>query len=216
MWAGRTSPKSGPGVGINARRHERHATDIVKCPLGDVVNVSASGIQLRCQGKPPLQPGGTARITLIFGDQQMSLVAQARWVRRRGLLRGGMRGQYEIGLRFLQLTVAKQKALESIGKYGFVAKEAPIRESRRPQPPPPPPPSVRLTIDLPDHYAALELKPGATEDAIRTAFRRLARQYHPDTTSDPDGEEKFQEVRAAYAILGDVARRRSYDRMWAS
>ena len=72
-----------------------------------------------------------------------------------------------------------------------------------------------MTIDLPDHYAALELRPDATEDEVKTAFRRLARLYHPDTTSDPDGEEKFQEVRAAYAILGDPARRRSYDLMRA-
>ena len=131
IWAGRTSAKNGPGVGINARQHERHATDIVKCPLGDVINLSASGIRLRCKGKPPLQPGGTARITLIFGDQQMPLIAQARWIRRRGLLQGGVRGEYEIGMRFLQLTPARQKALESIWKYGFVATPPPVRPLRR-------------------------------------------------------------------------------------
>ena len=217
MWAGGKS-KAGPGIGIDARRYERHTTDLVRSSLGDVVDLSGSGIRVRCQGKPPLQVGQTASITLRFGDQQMTLVAQARWIRRRGLLHGGLRGQFEVGMRFLQLTPAKEKALASIGKFGFVETASSVRESKlrdqaRSKTQAPPPPPVSMTIDLPDHYAALGIAPEADIDEVKAAFRRLARQYHPDTTTDPDGEAKFQEIRAAYAILGDAARRRSYDLM---
>lgn len=209
IWAGRTSAKSGPAVAVNARRHERHPTDVVTCALGEIIDLSASGVRLVCRGKPPLERGSSAAITLRFGDQRMPLVAQARWVRRRGVFRGGLRGEYEVGMRFLQLTTAKQKALESIGRFGFIASHVEARESRRVEPPAPP----TMTIDLPNHYRVLGLAPGAGDGEIKAAFRRLARLYHPDTTTDPGGAHKFQEVKQAYAILADVARRRSYDRL---
>ena len=46
----------------------------------------------------------------------------------------------------------------------------------------------------------------------RSAFRRLARQYHPDVNNSPDAEEKFKEINEAFAVLSDDQRRASYDR----
>ena len=62
-----------------------------------------------------------------------------------------------------------------------------------------------------DYYAVLELGPGASDAEIRTAFRRLARQYHPDVNPDPAAAERFRSVVAAYETLSDPARRAAYE-----
>ena len=64
-----------------------------------------------------------------------------------------------------------------------------------------------------DYYTILEVARGADATAIRKAYRRLARQYHPDLNpGDPGAEQKFKEINEAYQVLADVERRRLYDR----
>jgi len=63
-----------------------------------------------------------------------------------------------------------------------------------------------------DPYAVLGVPRDATPDQIRTAYRKLARQYHPDVNrDDPGAEEKFKEVSEAYSILSDADKRARYD-----
>ena len=63
-----------------------------------------------------------------------------------------------------------------------------------------------------DPYEVLGVDRAADEAAIKKAFRRLARELHPDVnTSDPRAEEKFKEAAEAYEILSDAERRRTYD-----
>jgi len=63
-----------------------------------------------------------------------------------------------------------------------------------------------------DHYAVLGLTDGATRDQIRAAYRRLARDSHPDQNqADPTAEKRFKQVSRAYQILGDPHRRQRYD-----
>ncbi len=64
-----------------------------------------------------------------------------------------------------------------------------------------------------DHYDILGVSTRATEVEIKKAYRRLARQYHPDQNpNDPDSEARFKEVANAYEVLGDRDRRTRYDR----
>jgi len=63
-----------------------------------------------------------------------------------------------------------------------------------------------------DYYRILEVPPGASGDEIKQAFRRLARRYHPDVSSEPEAEELFKRLNEAYEVLGDRDRRAAYDR----
>ena len=65
-----------------------------------------------------------------------------------------------------------------------------------------------------DFYQTLGVPRGASKDEIRKAFRKLARQYHPDTNAgDKGAEEKFKEANEAHRTLSDPDRRKSYDEM---
>lgn len=60
-------------------------------------------------------------------------------------------------------------------------------------------------------YETLEVSKSASEAEIKKAYRKLARQYHPDVNKDPKAEEKFKEVNAAYEVLSDKEKRAQYD-----
>ncbi|CAM3439094.1 molecular chaperone DnaJ [Marinicrinis lubricantis] len=63
-----------------------------------------------------------------------------------------------------------------------------------------------------DFYEVLGVGKDASEDEIKKAYRKLARQYHPDVNKAPDAEEKFKEVKEAYDVLSDDQKRATYDR----
>jgi molecular chaperone DnaJ len=64
-----------------------------------------------------------------------------------------------------------------------------------------------------DPYAVLGVTKKASADEIKKAYRKLARQYHPDRNpDDPKAEERFKEVQQAYDILGDADKRKQFDR----
>jgi len=73
-----------------------------------------------------------------------------------------------------------------------------------------------MPVQYKDYYATLGVSKTASQDEIRKAFRKLARQHHPDVAKDKkNAEAKFKEINEAYEVLGDADKRQRYDQLGA-
>src|SRR3954454_21604599 len=72
-----------------------------------------------------------------------------------------------------------------------------------------------MAVGFRDYYETLGVPREASEEDIRRAYRRLARENHPDVNKDPDAEDRFKEVSEAYEVLRDPEKRERYDRLGA-
>src|ERR1700759_5825339 len=72
-----------------------------------------------------------------------------------------------------------------------------------------------MALAYTDYYEVLGVPRDADQDAIRRAYRKLARTYHPDLNSDTDAEDRFKELGEAYEVLSDPEKRERYDRLGA-
>lgn len=81
-------------------------------------------------------------------------------------------------------------------------------------------PLPRMAVKYKDYYETLGVSRTANDTEIKKAFRKLAREYHPDVAKNKkQAEEKFKEINEAYEVLGDPAKRKKYDELgpnWAS
>src|SRR3979411_33878 len=69
-----------------------------------------------------------------------------------------------------------------------------------------------MAVAFQDYYEALEVPRNASSEEIRRAYRKLARQYHPDVNKEPGAEDRFKEISEAYEVLRDDEKRQRYDR----
>ena len=73
-----------------------------------------------------------------------------------------------------------------------------------------------MSVQYKDYYATLGVAKSASQDEIRKAFRKLARQHHPDVAKDKkNAEAKFKEINEAYEVLSDPEKRKRYDELGA-
>jgi curved DNA-binding protein len=73
-----------------------------------------------------------------------------------------------------------------------------------------------MAVGYRDYYEALGVSRDASTEDIRRAYRKLARQYHPDVNKEPGAEDRFKEISEAYEVLRDPEKRERYDRLGAN
>jgi hypothetical protein len=217
------------------RKAERFRLDGATWDHGRVVNLSSAGACLIDERTmSPIRGGTCQTIQIGSGGQTLTLPVEVRWTRHSASASGRL-----IGVHFPTLSPAYAKAIETFARFGYV--EPILCAERASQACDPhigaePDPSApgskssqagdghagnsqqaagkktdsvsRPTVDL---YRMLGLRPDASEEDIKTAFRREAARWHPDTCSSPDAAERFMDVSKAYRVLRDQAARAQYD-----
>ena len=68
-----------------------------------------------------------------------------------------------------------------------------------------------MPVEYKDYYKTLGVPKNATTDDIKKAYRKLARQHHPDVNRKPEAEKKFKEINEANEVLSDPEKRKRYD-----
>lgn len=209
FWPNR-SRQPGTG-GWRNRRAERYTTPTVKCQLGSVVDMSATGMRLTCDKKPPVVVGQVYTTRISFDDGAMPLKVQVRWLKRRGLK------TYELGLAFVGLKPGADLVLDAVAKFGMASAARKAgdahtgnRSGKRHASSSRSHAGPRVDSDLPDYYGELGLDSSATDAQIKTAYRKLAVVCHPDRCDAPDAMERFERLHEAYQVLADPKRRKSY------
>ena len=190
------------------RRDERYDTSGMSCPLGDVVNLTASGMQIHTPRKPAVSRGELKQFVLRTATQTLTVSGSVVWRRRRSPLSG----QYEIGIRFVDSRPAIREALVAFAKYGFVGRGE--QESSHEG-------VANATVHksskiVEDYYRILGVERRATQSEIRLAFWALAKANHPDVTSDPKAEVRFRRANEAREVLLDPMKRRRFDELFPS
>jgi curved DNA-binding protein len=71
-------------------------------------------------------------------------------------------------------------------------------------------------MEYKDYYAVLGIPKSASQADIKKAYRKLARELHPDTNKDPGAEQRFKEANEAHAVLADAEKRKQYDELGAN
>jgi DnaJ-domain-containing protein 1 len=199
--ARRKTPQKG---GKEDRRSPRAlASEEFSTHLGDAVDISATGLQIKCRQKPPLRRGQALEITLRSGARQARIPARLVWVRR-------SRFETRCGFQFIGLSDGQRAVVESILHFGYIPSPEDIAEAKRRR-------QERTSLKLraevvvPDYYRALDVSPEATAEEVHHAYRVLARRWHPDVCSEPGAEQRFRQVNEAYAVLRSQRDRAAYD-----
>ncbi|MDF7808847.1 DnaJ C-terminal domain-containing protein [Pontiellaceae bacterium B12219] len=73
-----------------------------------------------------------------------------------------------------------------------------------------------MGVQYKDYYEVLGVPRNSTEAAIKKAYRKLAREFHPDVNKEAGAQKRFQEISEAYEVLGDSEKRKRYDQLGAN
>lgn len=210
LWSMLGSLFNKPAAPSRPRAAERFSTVGLRCVLGDVMDLSVTGVRVRCPQNPGLTKGDSITLAIQSESQSVRVAARVAWIRRAGL-RGAT-----VGLQFVNVRPGIAAALEQLGRYGFITADQSGTSSESA-----PPASdsgssqVRASIEVEDLYAMLGVAATAQADEIKRAYHKLALELHPDRNPSAEAAEQFASVAKAYKVLHNETLRRKYDEMLA-
>lgn len=188
-----------PPIQQDRRGTQRYETTVVTCALGEVSDVSKSGMRVCGSGNAPAKVGAEFDVELCSPTEGVGVRAKVVRARASGY------GRFELGLVFQGISDSTAQKLENLARYGSTrASNATAEKAEQLR-------RLSASLKLPDHYGALGITPKATSEQIQQAFRALARKYHPDLNTTPEAERRFCEVNEANQVLSDPERRAAYD-----
>jgi hypothetical protein len=208
------NPFSKPSKQLRARAAERHDAHGLRCALGELADLSTTGMRVLGNGKCMIDPGQVLPLVISNGGQVVRVQGEVVWVRKPAFGSGA----FQIGVRFLDVRAGQAAALEQFAKFGCVntanfghgmgsATPPPNAQQNAPQPESP------AKVEVENLYAILGVVPEASDGDIRKAFHKLAMQYHPDRNQSVDAADKFESINKTYLVLKDPEKRRRYDEL---
>ena len=181
-------------VRTRKRESERFGSDLLTCPLGDVYDLSGTGIRLRGKGRCKLTVGQVLAVTLQAPQGAMTLQARVVRIQRQGLR------SYDVGMQFVGIKPGTARALRTLAEFGFVSGR-PSSSGAAPKETTAAPRNAVLDAKHEQARALLGVGPDVTAAELKLAYREMARKFHPDVRPGPDADRLFAEIAAAYQTL---------------
>lgn len=175
----------------------------LRCPLGEVVDLSVTGLRAQRRGRPGPQAGDVVTLIIESETQCIRVSARVVWIRRAGLRTFG------VGVQFVDVRPGIAMALGQLARYGFIPSGGEAPPESAPARP------MTAIIEIEDLYAVFGVARDASDETIRDTYHALARRYHPDVCAEAGAGERFALISKAYSVLRDRDRRRRYDAMLA-
>lgn len=190
-----------PAAGKDSRRQQRFSVHDLRSPLGELVDLSSTGMRVHADTKPKVRAGDALAMWVRAGAQQVAIHGRVMRVRR---IRWR---EWDIGVRFLNISQGQVSAILALAQFGYV----PTGEHRTAGAGASAPPQATVEFGLPNHYRTLGLKPDAPDKLVHHTYRELARTCHPDLNKSPEATARFIEITQAYYVLRDAEARAKYD-----
>ncbi len=184
------------------RAHARIAVDRLRWQLGEVLDLSESGMCVRLALGAVPAIGSIQKFNLRSGTTTVEVLGRIQWLsnQRRGS------SSIHAGIRFIDLSPEQGAAIFHALRHGDLPAQAKNSAPR---------PAIEADVEVEDLYAVLGISRTATGEQLKQAFRTLAQTLHPDHTADPAAHARFTLVHKSYSVLKDPSKRQRYDLLLA-
>ncbi|MBN8597468.1 MAG: DnaJ domain-containing protein [Planctomycetes bacterium] len=176
-----------PKVSRGNKRYDTRMTDSV---LGSVVDLSPDGARIVTRTEPTVRAGHVFEIAIACDGERVFMLSRVAWTRKID------KDLWNIGLHFFDSDARARMDLEKLLDRCAAGREM-----------------LPTSAEVEDLYAVLGVSRESSLDQIRTAYRSLARKFHPDHAPDEESARRFARISKSYMVLRDESLRRRYDQL---
>jgi hypothetical protein len=176
-----------PKVSRSNKRYDTRLTDSV---LGSVVDLSPDGARIVTRSEPNVRAGHVFEIAIACDGERVFMLSRVAWTRKID------KDLWNIGLHFFDADARARMDLEKLLDRCASGREL-----------------LPTSVEVEDLYAVLGVPRESSLEQIRTAYRNLARKYHPDHAPDEESSRRFSRISKSYMVLRDESLRRRYDQL---